>query len=297
MEARRLKQVVYELPGVSRAAQHFFALLARILNEVEGSSLGGGQVAIAPHKGDGLLPATVFRLARRSYPAVLFDVEQFPLALRLGNLFLRTPQDVDDDPDVMERGVPMPQDAPGGYVQLPPGSEDFTALLPLGAVYERLGGHVLRLDHTGVNLPARLLGRAAWSRLIGVLASWTNLYRYPTGEEWPFVVPSTAAEFAADITEAHPWRKPKFELVYDTTLDHPLIQIDLETDLPRADLEARFPEPYGVGLPGLDQYFRSVYVYHPWPGLSLRIDLGYRTDRPDDMAGWLVHEGGRILSG
>jgi hypothetical protein len=293
MNAPRLKQVVYELPAVSRNAQQFFAALARILEGVEGSVLGGGQVTVAQHDPPGLLPATVFRVANSAYPAVLFDLNQ-PFALKLEHLILRTPAAAVDPPATAERDGPLVEDALGMYVQLPAGSEDFTSLLPLETVYKRLKDHVLRLDHTGVNLPVRLLDRDGWDTLVAVLAAAANMYRYPTGEEWPFIIPATAGEFAADIVERAPVRKPKFELVYDATLRHPLIQIDIETDLTRAEIEALFPEPYGVGLTGLDQYFRSVYVYHPWPGLSFRVDMGYLSDAPGDMAGWLVHEGGRI---
>jgi hypothetical protein len=286
MSKERLKQVVYELPGPSRKAQQFFAALAQLLEEVEGSTLGGGQVVI---KQPGLLPETIFRIVNRSYPAVHFDVNQ-PLRLRPGNLVLSSA--AADYPTVEERDEPPHEE--GGYVQLPAGSEDFTALLPMGAVYERLRGHVLHVDHTGINLPTKLINGDEWKSLITTLAGVSTMYRYPTGEDWPFIIPSTADEFAADIVEAQPVRQPKFELVYDSTLGNPLIQIDLETDLARDEIEALFPAPYGVGLPGLDQYFRSVYVYHPWPGLSLRIDIGYGCDAPVDIAGWLVHEGGRI---
>jgi hypothetical protein len=238
----------------------------------------------------------VFRVVNSPYPAVLFEMDQ-PFALKAGNLILKTaPTDV-DCPVVSERDGPVVEDALGSYVRLPAGSEDFTALLPLGTVCERLKGHICWLDHTGVNLPAKAVSRVGWHKLIGTLAAASNMYRYPTGEEWPFIIPATAGEFAMDITDSQPVRRAKFELVYDTFLCNPLLQIDIATDLTRATIEALFPEPYGVGLAGLDQYFRSVYVDHPWPGLSFRFDLGYRSDIPGDMAGWLVHEGGRIVAG
>jgi hypothetical protein len=296
METQRLQRVVYELPGLSRKAQQFFVALARMLEEVEGFASGGGQVVIVQRDPAGLLPETVFRVANRLYPAVLFEMDQ-PFVLWAGNLVLRASAVAVECPTVAERDGPLVEDALGSYVQLPVGSEDFTALLPLGTVCERLKGHILWLDHTGVNLPARAVGRANWHELIGTLAAASNMYRYPTGEEWPFIIPATAGEFAMDITDPQPVRRSKFELVYDATLCNPLIQIDIATDLTRATIEALFPEPYGVGLAGLDQYFRSVYVDHPWPGLAFRFDLGYRSDQPGDMAGWLIHEGGRIGSG
>lgn len=293
MDAQRLRQIVYELPGESRRAQEFFVFLARLMENVEGSMLGGGQILIAQRQPAGLCPQTAFRLVNKPYPAVLFEIDiDPPVVLQLGNLILKTARAAATCPQIDERDHP----AVGETVELPAGSEDFTSLLPLGGVYERLKDHVQRVDHTGVNIPAATMDRGAWDHLIGLLAGVSNLYRYPTGEDWPFVVPATADEFAADITEPEPHRRPKFELVYDTTLKNPLIQIDVETDLTRPEIEALFPAPYGVGLDGLDQYFRSVYVYHPWPGLSLRIDMGYRCEPPgDNLSGWLVREGGRIV--
>jgi len=292
---QRLKQIVYELPGTSRKSQQFFATLARMLSEVEGCTFGAGQVMIMQRDPVGLLPQTIFRITNSTYPALLFEMDQ-PLALTCGDLVFRTPNTAPNNPAITEHDGESRGDALGTYIQLPAESEDFCALLPITAVYERLKGHVLRLDHTGVNLPTQRLDQEEWETLLATLAGVSNLYRYPTGEDWPFIVPATADEFADNITDPAPVRKPKFELVYDPYLCNPLIQIDIETDLPRDEIEARFPAPYGVGLPGLDDYFRSVYVHQPWPGLSLRIDMGYRCDEPEDMAGWLVHEGGRIVA-
>ncbi len=285
----RLEQVVYTFPAAGQQSRQFFAVMLRLFEGVEGTLLTEDQVQIVqPGPGD-LLPKTVLRLGDVPRPTVLLDMAP-PIHLRFDSLILKTPQTSIDGLQIQERAEPPAE----GYVRLPADSEDFTALLPVDAACERLKGHVFRLDHTGLNIPAASLDRAGWDDLLHKLSSVSAIYRYPTGEDWPFVIPATAAEVETDITESEPMRRPKFELVYDTYLRNPLLQFDMETDLTREEVEGLFPPPYGVGLPGLDQYFRSVYVYHPWPGLSIRFDMGYRYDPPGDMAGWLIREGGRI---
>ncbi|MEU5199376.1 hypothetical protein AB0G86_35930 [Streptomyces scabiei] len=161
----------------------------------------------------------------------------------------------------------------------------------------RLDGHVRRVDHTGVNVPACANPPARWHELVGALASTAAMYRYPTGEDWPFVLPSTADELRDDIRDVVVGREPRFELVYDQWLTRPQWQFALGTDLTRPQLERMFPEPEGLTFPELADVFRVVPVRSPWPELDLRFDLSYRTEGgPTDWetGAWLVSEGGRI---
>jgi hypothetical protein len=160
-----------------------------------------------------------------------------------------------------------------------------------------LRGHVTRIDHTGINLPSVLVSRETWEQFIGKIANNCNLYRYPTGEDWLFILPATEEEFTNDITIFPAGREPKFELVYDTFSPVPTIQIDIETDLLRSEIEQLFPAPYGVSFPDLADYFRTVYIDHEWPSLAIRFDLRFRNDNPDgswETGKWLVEDGGRL---
>lgn len=77
------------------------------------------------------------------------------------------------------------------------------------------------------------------------------------------------------------------------------IQIDMETDMSREELEEKFPDPLGVCFPGLEEYFRSVRIKTPWPGFVLRFDLRYREEAWFNSwtnGKWLVQDGGRIHS-
>jgi hypothetical protein len=176
-------------------------------------------------------------------------------------------------------------------------TEAFPAGVEMRDLAGRLAGHVRGIDHTGVNLPARATSPEQWQGLVKALASASTMYRYPTGEEWPFVLPSTSAELVGDIRDFVVGREPRFELVYDRSLTQVEWQFALWTDLTRAELEQLFPEPEGITFPGLEDIFRVVPVRHPWAGLGIRIDLCYRIDDgPSDWetGEWLVTEGGRI---
>ncbi|MFD5315538.1 hypothetical protein [Streptomyces sp. NPDC127098] len=222
------------------------------------------RLTLTPPRPAGARPVTTFRLADVPAPEVAFDAGQS----------IRTPRaDEADDTRTLPAAVELPD------------------------LVRRLAGHVRRVDHTGVNLPSRLVPPERWQDLVRVLAAASAMYRYPTGEEWPFVLPSTSAERHDDIRDFVVGREPRFELVHETWLTTPLWQFALWTDLTRAELERLFPEPEGLVFPGLAEIFRVVPVVSPWPGLGLRFDLCYRVDDgPTDWetGEWLVTTGGRI---
>ncbi|MGW1672492.1 hypothetical protein [Streptomyces sp. NPDC002324] len=171
------------------------------------------------------------------------------------------------------------------------------ARVDLADLTRRVAGHVRRVDHTGVNVPACVTSREQWHELVSAIASTSTMYRYPTGEDWPFVLPSTSDELLDDIHDFVVGREPRFELVHDQWLTQPQWQFALWTDLTRPELEQLFPEPEGMTFPELEEVFRVVPVRSPWPGLDIRFDLCYRTeDGPSDWetGAWLVSEGGRV---
>jgi len=123
-----------------------------------------------------------------------------------------------------------------------------------------------------------------------------NVYHYPTGEDWPFIIPATAKEFQRDIQHFVAGREPKFELVYDGWTAQPLLQFALGTNLTRPQLETLLPAPYGWVIPELADVFRSLFLAHPWPGLQIRFDLYYHSAELSnwETGEWLVKAGGRI---
>jgi hypothetical protein len=156
---------------------------------------------------------------------------------------------------------------------------------------------MVRIDHTGVNIPSVLISNEQWQQFIRTVARHTNLYKYPTTDVWPFILPATPEEYETDIIQFPAGREPKLELVYDTYSPIPTIQIDIETDLTRPEVEQLFPAPYGISFPDLADYFRTVYVHHEWPGLAIRFDIRFKNNQPGgdwETGQWLVEDGGRI---
>ncbi|MEU8263260.1 hypothetical protein AB0C02_21845 [Micromonospora sp. NPDC048999] len=262
----RLTEIAFRLPRTPESAA-FLGQLRTLLAGVayaESVRAPGGAVerlTLTPPRPSGARPLTIFELADTPTPAVAFDTGPY-----LG---------VEGDvlPDVLPT-------------------------VDLAELTRRLAGHVRRVDHTGVNLPGRTTSPEQWRDLLLALASTSTLYRYPTGEEWPFILPSTPDELRGNIRDFVVGREPRFELVYEEWRTRTEWQFALWTDLTRAELELLFPEPEGITFPGLDEIFRVVPVNHPWwPEVSIRFDLCYRIEGgPTDWetGEWLVTAGGRI---
>jgi hypothetical protein len=279
MNAPRLSRIALVFPEGQAEADGFYGNLSRLLDEVPHSTLEGNALIIRPASPNGARPTLAVQQTKTSFPKVVFETAE-PIELAVGNLLLHSSS-------VMGKSLGQPEGS----------AQPDAARLPMRTVYEKLQRHVCRLDHVGVNVPASLVDRSTWGALVQQVARISTMYRYPTGENWPFILPSTEREFQDDIRQFPAGREPKFELVYDEHAQEPTIQIDVETNLTRQELEAQFPDPYGHALPGVTEYFRSVFVAHPWPGLSIRLDLRFRNDgAPDDWetGEWLVTEGGRI---
>ena len=268
----RLSEISFRLPETPDSSSflgELRSLLAEVAYADPAGSAGtdgsvGDRLTLTPPRPADARPVTTFELADVPAPEVALDTGQ-SFSLRAG----------DTQPE-----TPLRQ-----------------AAVEMADLTRRLAGHVKRVDHTGVNLPACTTSPEQWRDLVGALASASTMYRYPTGEEWPFVLPSTPAELSSDIRDFVVGREPRFELVHDEALTQTEWQFALWTDLTRIELDLLFPEPEGLTFPGLEDIFRVVPIHHPWPGLGIRFDLCYRIeDGPSDWetGEWLVREGGRI---
>ncbi len=271
----RLQRITFLFPN---NVPEWYASLAGLLQMVPGSDFTGDRITLAPDFPTGGLPVTAINTGRVTVPRVLFyGLED--LHVQVGNLLL-------------ESGPPQGQVEPQPAENVP---EEHMAI-PLQDVYQQFHEHLLGMDHTGVDLPPQLLSPDDWQRLNQRVAGASNLYTYPTGEMWRFVVPANQGEYLREIELSEGYREPKFELAYDDYARLPGIQFHLRTELTAAQVAARLPEPYGFQLPGAET-FTSVYVQHTWPGLLIRFDVGYRhlagpTDW--DTGEWLVKEGRRV---
>ncbi len=291
-----LKHIIYTFPNGTADSQIFFQQLIGLLAELPNASINeNGNLEIVPLKPAGAVPTTVFSQSDVPFPQLdLGDNRE--LSMTVGNF--RINPDVNLDYEYDDRGfdeILIKHDSLGTYIELHAASLTFYRL-PLNKLIKRLKGHVVRIDHTGVNIPSTQISNKAWKQLIDKVASQTNLYKYPTNNVWPFILPATEDEFETDITQFPDGREPKFELVYDTYDPNPTIQIDIETDLTRVEVEQLLPEPYGVSFPEVADFFRTVYIHHEWLGLAIRFDIRFKSEGSSDWGTgeWLVKDGGRV---
>jgi hypothetical protein len=288
-----LKTIAYTFPQTASDTK-FFKNLVALLGQLPNATIEQNSISLTAIQPKQALPVTIFRQGNVPFPQVHFDGSD-NLQLKLGNFAINPDQDVSID-TVKPLPKTIKHDGLGEYFEVDAGGQVIFRL-PITELCSRLQGHITRIDHTGINLPSALTPKDTWEQFISKLAASCNLYRYPTGEDWPFILPATKYEFAHDIQSFPVGREPKFELVYDTFSPVPTIQIDIETDLLRTEIEQLFPEPYGVSFPDLADYFRTVYIDHDWPGLAIRFDLRFKNDDPAgdwETGAWLVNDGGRL---
>ncbi|TDO32882.1 hypothetical protein [Paractinoplanes brasiliensis] len=256
----RLTEIAFCLPTTS-PSQQFIRDLRRLLADVAYATSGpADSLILTPPAPVSARPITVVRLADVAAPQVALDIGR-----TIG----------------LAGSGPTPR-------------RDHVELADLA---DRLAGSVGRIDHTGVNLPSQAVSTEEWDGLVQDIAASAAMYRYPTGEQWPFVLPSTSAELMADIRDFLVGREPRFELVHDTWYPYTTWQFALWTTLTRTELEELFPDPVGISIPGLEDIFRTVYIRHSWSDLEIRFDLCFRIpDSPSDWetGEWLVKHGGRI---
>lgn len=281
MDWSQLSRVAFMFPDDDLEAQAFFTQLEQLLGQDPSSTINEDLILLSPVHPPSALPITSLELASGlPIPKLVLETD-LPFELRIGNFFIHSSDVVADMP----------------YQPQPPPKDRHT-LLPMLDFVQRFEGHILRLDHTGLNVPAALLEPPAWQSLLHDLAGISALYRYPTGAPWYFLLPATPEELQDGIRTFVYGRDPKFELVYDTGASRPTVQFQLDTDLTRRQVEELLPRPYGKVYKGLEGAFRAVYVEHPWPDLWIRFDLAFQHEPagPDIWSNseWLVREGKRV---
>lgn len=164
--------------------------------------------------------------------------------------------------------------------------------LNINDVSSKLSGHIKRIDHTGINLPTVLFDELEYQNLLDYFSSNGNMYSYPTGESWPFLLPATEHEHKNEITNFKVLREPRFEFVYDKYTNTVGIQIDIETDLSENEIEDLFPKDQGVYYEGCT--FKAIYLDYS-DELDIRLDVRYKSTYGDWESGkWLALEGKRM---
>lgn len=173
-------------------------------------------------------------------------------------------------------------------------TEDEVKKLQMKEVADKLAGHVKRVDHTGINLPSNLYSEKEWKELLQHFSMVSNIYTYPTGEPWPFLIPATEEEHQNEITNFDVLREPRFEVVYDEFTDIVAIQVDLETDLSKSEVEQLFPKNQGIYFKELEEVFKSIYLDYS-EKIDIRLDVRFKTVHDNFESGeWFVKEGKRL---
>src|SRR6266511_2022352 len=142
--------------------------------------------------------------------------------------------------------------------------------LPLQEVMSRLSyARLEQLDHVGFNLPWFDGLHPDIEKLRRTVAPHTAYYRFPTGEEWDFILPATKEEIASKVVNLTQDRRPKLEIVSFDKSSTPLIQIDFSIDQPYSEITKLFPE--GIA----DSELKNVWVYIQNPyGIDLCFVVG-----------------------
>ena len=277
----QLKRIAFQFPRKQPVTRPFFKQLVNLLEEDPFSQNMMDKLVLFPGYPHEALPVMTFELEDINYPALMFEMSE-RVVVKAGAFAVHSSLDA-----IRTATLPLTMD-PG---KRPP-------MFPLGKFVQLLKGHVLRLDHAGVELPSDAVQQEKFDHLIEVVGKYSNLYRYPNGEEWPFLLPATYNEFRNEIREFTNPRTPKLELTYGY-VQVPLIHFHVVTDLTREFIEAYFPSQYGTNLPGATTY-RTIYIDQPWLGMLMRFDLTYFTGKELtewDNGEWLVKNGIRVGSG
>ncbi|MBT4762912.1 MAG: hypothetical protein HOO06_14555 [Bdellovibrionaceae bacterium] len=264
----RIEKIVFSLPRFNHSSIEDFNFLKDIFKNSKVDIIGE-QIVLHSTLKEESLPLTTFELSDGSQMCVKFILCDGTVLYEFGsNIF---------EDNIVKNGF--------SHLNL----KQFSKLLPKG-----LG----QIDHTGLVISEDKISRVEWDNLMDTLGSHSNFYSYPTGEDWPFMLPATKMEFTNNIEIFEEKRLPKFELVHMKNTMSTIIQIDMETEYTQKQLLELFPDPVGICFSGLEKYFRSIFVNTWWPGVTFRFDLRYNEEidiHEWNSGKWLAQEGKRIL--
>lgn len=267
-------------PGSPRVWEFHQALL-NLLQLARGARRSGLRLSFRSFYPSGALPELELDLVEGPVVQVILSGAA-PFSASVGALLLTN--------------EPSPTAANWQALRPPPFSDKMPAAqMAISRFASSFDGHVLGLDHAGVDLPPELLPRPDWLAMLSAVGQSSALYAYPDGHDWPFIIPASPDEQSGELQYFEAERAPKFELAYDGLRPWPGLHFHLQTNLSQADVEERLPAPYGLYLPGA-QTFRSVYVLSAWPGLLVRFDLGFAAPGLNewDTGRWLASPQRRI---
>lgn len=277
----RLQMITFAFPSSNEAETEWNYFFYKLLQEIPSFKK---DEMLRPSFSETAFPSTDFRTGNTKFPMLIFNTNE-KIELKIADLIISNKND-----DTALSGMIKETNFEGSSV---------TDANTIANLYRQLKGRLVGMDHTGVNLPVSKLLKSHWDDFIAKISRVCNLYNYP-GEDWPFIIPADEHEHLTDITQFTVKRTPKFEIVYDSYSDKPIIQFALETNISKEDMETIFPDPFGFAIPGLEDIFRSIFVKSPWDdAISFRFDLYYMSSTVNELTDWetgewLIINGGRI---
>lgn len=290
---KRIEKIEIRFPNFSEVNKKENELLFRILSQLK--NLRKEKEDYISNIDSNLLPRIIFKKSNINNPQISFitqeDIKDF---WQMGNFLLgfNLPIDIENE-NILGKGKNgVLKDEIGEYVQLPFSNVKYYAI-SLEHFFEKFNGKLVNLNHVGFNFGPAILPEQEYFSFRKLISEKSNLYRYPTGEEWPFIIPSTNQEFENEITDETIMRKPKFEFAYAKYNDKPTLQLDIETSLSKEEIYNLLPYPYEVIYKELIKVTRSVYVLVDWLGVFLRVDLRFKSTSKD-FGYWMIKEGGRM---
>lgn len=137
--------------------------------------------------------------------------------------------------------------------------------IDLEVVIERFNENdilVTRMDHVGFNLPWFEEGvHPEIAAIRNDLSPKCLYHKFPTGENWDFIIPGTTDEINRKIdVDYNLVRKPKIEIVSFDKCSKPLLQFDISCVDNSLKFEELFPE--GIYDSNLDNVW--IYVSNPF---------------------------------
>lgn len=111
------------------------------------------------------------------------------------------------------------------------------------------------LDHVGFDLPWFDGIHPEIKELRDSLAKESLYFRYPTGEDWDFIVPGTEKDILSREIDYKIIRRPKFEIVSIDKVSKPIIQFDFSVFKKYEEIKKLFPE--GIA----DDCLKNIWVY------------------------------------
>lgn len=290
---QRIKRIEIRFPNLSEFEKRENDFLFKILSQLGNvENIGSDHIAFGNPK---LLPNIIFKKININNPQISFVTDDNAKdSWQIGDLSLGLNLPNEEETGIARKieNCELLKDKVGNYTRLKLGSKKYS-ILSMEQVFERFDGKLKSLNHAGVNFGPRILPESDYINIKKLISERSNLYKYPTGEEWPFIIPSTESEFREDIIDETLKRNPKFELVYSNYHKKPAIQLDIETSLTKEEVIKSLPAPYGVSYADLKDVMRNVFVMTDWLGVILRFDLRFKSSGKD-FGYWMIKEGGRI---